>query len=210
NTGGNVALGAVNAASITASGAITAAPGVSLTGGTVTLTAGTGIGASGSPIQTNVTSLNATTASGDIYISQASSALTVSASSQGAASTVDVTASGDLTVGAISALGPVILQAAGAIRDETSGANETAQALDISGDTLNVVASKGIGTAGAPLDTSVNSLTADGGTGGGLFLANRKALTLTSATATGGAGSVSATRTLTLGTATGAGPAVTP
>ncbi len=84
NTGGNVVLGAVNAASITASGAITS-NGSSVTGGTVTLTAGTGIGAAGNgnAIQTNVTTLDATTTSGDIYINQGANPLTVSRHGQG-------------------------------------------------------------------------------------------------------------------------------
>src|SRR5262249_44557999 len=71
NTGGDVKLGVVKAASIIASGAIKADSTVNLTGGTVTLTAGTGIGASGSEIKTNVTALNATTTGGDIFIRQA-------------------------------------------------------------------------------------------------------------------------------------------
>ena len=110
-------LGAVNAASITASGAITADSTVNLTGGTVTLTAGTGIGATGSPIQTNVTTLNATTTTGDIFIVQAANPLTVSATSKGysdpstkTGSDINVSATtGDMTVGTISALGTVTL-----------------------------------------------------------------------------------------------------
>ncbi len=69
-------------ANIIASGAITAGTGVNLTGGTVTLAAGTGIGAPGSAIATNVTTLNATTDTGNIVITQAS-AFTLNALSLG-------------------------------------------------------------------------------------------------------------------------------
>jgi len=118
NTGGNVMLDAVtDVGSITASGAITADSAVVVTGGTVTLTAGTGIGASGSEIKTNVTTLNATTATGDIFIIQAANPLTVSATSQGYSDPSTQTGSdivvqattGDMTLGVISALGTVTL-----------------------------------------------------------------------------------------------------
>ena len=113
NMGGDVQLGAVHAANITASGSITAAPTVNLTGGTVVLSAGAGIGTVASPIQTNVTALNATTTAGDIIIVQAANPLTVNATSQGftnpstqTGSDIQVTATaGDLTVGKVSALG---------------------------------------------------------------------------------------------------------
>ena len=212
NTGGNVVLGMLDdVGSITASGAITADPTVEVTGGTVTLTAGTGIGAMASPIDTNVTTLNASTATGDIYIVQATNPLTVSATSMGysnpslmTGSDIDIqTTAGDMTLGVISALGTVTLTAGGAL----SAPNGSA--ISVSANALALTASSGIGTAAAPLVTSVSTLTANGGAGGGLFLANNISLTLTSAAATGGAVAISATGDLDLGTVTAAGQAVT-
>jgi hypothetical protein len=219
NTGGNVELGAVHAASITASGAITAAPSVMLSGGTVTLTAGTGIGVdattgigtTATEIKTNVTKLNATTAIGDIFIVQAANPLTLSATSEGysdpstnTGSDIDVqVTAGDLTVGRISALGTVTLTTGGAL----SAPNGTA--VSLTANTLNLTAANGIGTSGAVVMTSASTLTANGGAGGGLFVSNHKKLTLTSASATGGAVSITTIGDLDVGSVTAAGQAVT-
>ncbi len=214
NTGGDVVLGAVHVASITASGAITADSSVDVTGGTVTLTAGTGIGAAASPIQTDVTALNATTTSGNIFISQAS-AFTLNASSLGYSDPLGMTgsdinastATGAMTVGIVSALGTVTLNAGGALlAGSLAGASS---ASNVSADTLSLTAANGIGTSGAVVMTSVNTLTASGGAGGGLFVSNNKTLSLPSASATGGAVSITALGDLDVGSVTAAGQAVT-
>jgi hypothetical protein len=216
-TAGNVKLNLVDAGSssvnITASGAIAEAViggAVDLRGGTVTLKAGTGIGASGNEIDTDVATLDATTTTGDIAIREAN-ALFLSAASNGftdpetmTGSDIDVSSStGDMTLGLVSALGSVTLDAGGAILD---GNGVTA---NVSANTLDLAASNGIGSGGDGMETSVNSLTANGGPGGGLLLANNKGLTLTSATATGGAVAVSATGNLTFGTVKATGQPVT-
>ncbi|HEX4794745.1 MAG TPA: hypothetical protein VH370_13175 [Humisphaera sp.] len=210
NTGGDVVLGAVHAASITASGAIIAAGNVNVTGGTVTLTAGTGIGATGSAIDTNVTSLNATTTSGDVYIVQPTGPLTVSATSKGysnpaaqTGSDINVQAtSGNLTVGTISALGAVTLTTGGAL----SAPNGSA--VSLTANTLSLTAAHGIGASGAVVITLANTLSADAGTGG-LFITNNQALSVTSASATGGDVSITALGDLDLGLVTAPGHAVT-
>jgi hypothetical protein len=210
NTGGDVVLGAVNVASIIASGAIIAAPSVDLTGGTVTLTAGTGIGALGSRIKTNVTTLNATTTSGNIIITQTggftlnarSTAFTDPLAKTG--SDIIVSTTGDMTVGAASALGTVALGAGGAI---LAGSPGTTNAFNVSGDSVTLTAGNGIGTSGV-LQTSVKTLTADGGTGG-VFLSNSKALKLVSASATGGDVSITTLGDLNVGSVTAPGQTVT-
>lgn len=168
NTGGNVQLGAVHAASITASGAITAAPTVNLTGGTVTLTAGAGIGTAGSPIKTNVATLNATTTAGDIVIVQAANPLTVNAVSQGFSNPSTQTGSGiqvtatasDMTVGKVSALGTVTLNAGGAVLVGTGSP------FNVAANALVITATNGIGASAGALQTAVSTLTAAGGAGG--------------------------------------------
>ncbi len=131
---GNVEIGDVDASSgtvnITAAGAMTAKS--TLTGSTVTLTAGTGIGVdpntgigtmSGpmpTEIDTDVTTLNATTRTGDVYISQAN-AFALNAATMGysnpsmaTGSDIDViNTTGNMILGAISALGMVTLNAQG-------------------------------------------------------------------------------------------------
>ncbi|QEG38732.1 dockerin type I domain-containing protein [Roseimaritima ulvae] len=200
NTGGDVKLGVVNSGvsdvSVTASGAISddTNDAVSdLGGGTVTLQAGTGIGAAGNEIDTDAAALNATTTTGGIFVREAN-ALSLSASTLG--TDIDVrTATGNMTLGAVSAPGQVTLHAGGAILDGNGNTN------NVSAATLDLLAANGIGSAGDALETSVNSLTANGGAGGGLFLANNKSLTLTSAAATGGDISIAAAGNLTLASA---------
>jgi hypothetical protein len=218
NTGGNVVLGAVKAASITASGAITADSTVDVTGGTLTLSAGTGIGvdpatgigATATEIKTNVTTLNAATTTGDIYIGQ-SGALTLNAKSSGFSDSSTMTGSdisvsntaGDLTVGVVSALGTVTLNAAGAV---LAG---SVIDVNVSAGSLVLTATNGIATSGAVLQTSVNSLTAQGGAGGGLFVANNQTLALTATVVTGGDVSISALGDLDLSSVTAPGRNVT-
>ncbi len=196
-TTGNVQLGVVDAGSgavsVTAAGTITddvSDAVVDLRGGTVTLRAGTGIGALGNEIDTDVATLNATTNSGDIFIREAS-ALTLSASTGG--SNIDVrSSSGTMTLGLISAPGSVTLHSGGAMLDGNAVTN------NVAGNTLTLVATGGIGVSGDGLEISVSTLSANGGAGGGLWLANDKALTLNSSGATGGAVSISTTGNMTL------------
>lgn len=196
-TSGNVKLDVVDAGAgdviVTAPGAITDDTSDSLLdlrGGTVTLLAGTGIGALGNEIDTEVATLIATTTSGGVFIRE-TNALSLTASTLGG--DIDVrTATGDMTLGQVSATGLVTLHAGGAILDGNANTN------NVSADTLDLVALSGIGTGGDGLETSVNDLTASGGAGGGLFLSNNKTLTLTSASATGGNVSVAAAGNLTL------------
>jgi len=163
---------------------------VDLRGGTVTLTASVGIGAVGNTIDTDVAALSATTNSGGIFVREENS-ITVS----GSTTTGDIdlrTATGDMRVGLVSASGQVTLDAGGALLDDNGANNNLAAA------TLVLVASNGIGSGGDALETLVDSLSANGGTGGGLWIANSKTLNLTSATATGGAVSISALGSMTL------------
>ena len=81
--------------------------------------------------------------------------------------------------------------------------------VNITAQTLNLTAANGIGTSGAPLETSVNTLTTATASGGGLFLSNNKTLTVTSASASGGAVSITTVGDLDVGSVTAAGQAVT-
>lgn len=205
---GDVKLGLIDAGSsdisITAAGAIvddindTA---VDLRGGSTTLTAGTGIGVSLNNIDTDVATIDATTDTGGVFIEEAN-AFTVSASTT--VGNIDVrNATGNMTVGLVSSPGQVTLHTNGAMLDG-NGVDK-----NISADTLDLLATNGIGSGGDGLESSVNSMTADGGAGGGLLLANNKTLALTSAVATGGAVSISALGDLTLGQVTATGQDVT-
>ena len=178
-----------------------------ITGGTVTLTADkgigvdptSGIGTTATEINMSVTTLSATTTTGDIFISQAS-AFTLNATSLGYSNSSAMTGSdinastttGDLTVGVVSALGTVTLSAGGAL----SAPNGSA--VSLTANTLNLTAANGIGTSSAVVKTSANTLlSAEGGTGG-VFLSNNQSLSVTSASA-GGDVSITAVSDLGVG-----------
>lgn len=219
-TGGDVKLGVVDAGSadisITALAAIkddTNDSIADLIGANATLTAQMGVGALGNEIDTTVDSLTVT-AGGGVFIRE-TNALSLSVTTT--SGDVDVrNSTGDLTVKTVKSegnsaggsqssapRGNVTLQAGGAIVDDNSGA------VNFTGNVLNLTATAGIGTLGDAIETSVSSLTAAGGTGGGVFLSNKQALTVTSATAAGGNVSVTTTGDLTLGLADAGANSVT-
>ncbi len=206
-TGGGIKLGVVDvgssAVSITAFGSIqddTIDSMVDVRGGTVTLKAGNGISAVGNEIDTDVVTLNATTTSGVIQIREVD-ALTLSATTS--SGNIDVrNTTGDLTLLTVSTTGQATLHAGGAVLDGNANSN------NVSANMLDLSASNGVGSATDALETSVSSLTAPGGLGGGLFLSNSKALNLNSVTATGSV-SVATTGNLTVGTVTATGQTVT-
>lgn len=195
-TGGGVKLGLVDAGSndisIKAFGSIqddASDATVDLRGGTVTLIAGTGIGASGSKVTTDVASLSATTTSGNIQIVEDNS---LSLSATAGTGTINVTAlAGDLTLTSVKTSGQVDLTSNGAILD---GNGNT---LNVSGASLSLNATNGIGRPGDAIETSVSSLSADSGLVG-VFLANKEALTLNSASTVVGDVSVTTVGNLVL------------
>ena len=237
NVGGNVNLSAIDAGSkdvnITALGQIIGTEDNSephIAGGKVTLISGTepdagvssnsvvvgsevftGIGSSENPIETQVVELDASTSAGGIFISEADD-LILSASSADdlidlteseptilATSDIHVTTTGDLTLDLVSAVQRVTLSA-GTILD---GNGDTENVV---ADTLELNTSTGIG-AGDALETSVNSVMADGGTGA-VLLDNDQSLTLLSATA-GDEASITVAGDLWLGTVDAPGQPVT-
>ncbi|WP_146393883.1 dockerin type I domain-containing protein [Allorhodopirellula solitaria] len=207
-TTGDVKLGLVDAGtrnvSITAGGAIvddTNDAVVDLRGGSTKLASGAAIGDSLNKIDTDITSLTVTTDTGGVFISEAD-AFTINAS----ATVGDIEVSnmtGNMTVGFVSSPGQVALDTNGTILDGNGADN------NVSADTLILVAANGVGLGGEGLESSVNALTADAGAGGGLVLANKKALVLTSVVATGARVSVSASGNLTLGAVNATGQEVT-
>jgi hypothetical protein len=175
-------------------------------GGTVILSAGSGIGTLGTPVDiANVATLDATTNTGVIDVADGTalrSTLTLSASTS--AGDINVTWNGDIALSSelssttgvfldsISAPGTVTLNAVGgAIVDKFDSA--------VSASMLVLTAAHGIGTADSPLETSSRgSLILTATAGGGLFLDSSTALTVNSATAGNGDLSISAAGNLTL------------
>ena len=168
-------------------------------GGTVILSAGSGIGTPTTSIDIkDLTTLDATTTSGGIYIQNtASSAMTLSASASNGS--IDVVSSGEIdlinessaSADSVSTTGTVTLVAGGAIVDENGST--------VNASKLVLTATDGIGTIINPLETSSpGTLTLTASAGDGLFLVNNMALTVNSATAGNGDLSISSTGNLTL------------
>ena len=172
-------------------------------GGTVLLSAGSGIGTPGTGNSlgiTGVATLDAMTNTGGIYI-DATGTLTLDASTSGG--DINVSSTGDIDLSneassmagivldSISATGTVTLDAGGAIVDEYDSL--------VYANTLALTATDGIGTASNPLETSSpTALTLTASAGDGLFLDNNTALAVNSATAGDGDLSISTTGSLTL------------
>ena len=191
--------------------------GSGLVSGDALTAVGAAIGTSATRLNTNVTTLAATSTSGGIYVSEVNS-LNVTADAAGA---VDVqTTNGALTVQAASGEG-VTLVAGGAGNgivlngDVDAGAGDVALTAGgaitgtgaVRGDALTAAATT-IGTSGVRLNTSVNSI-AGTSTNGGLFITEADALNL-SASATGGAVDVRTTNgALTVTSASGTGVILT-
>ncbi len=170
-----VQVGTVNAGtgsvSLTAAGGdLTGATGNLVTGGSVTLTAkGTtgldgGIGTGASSIATAASSLTAVSGSKGFFLAN-TGAVTL-ASLAGTASGSSVTASGDITVGAVS-LAPA--SGSGSLTLTSSGGgilDDADAATTIRATALTLGAAGAIGSAGTALTTTAATVTASSGTGG--------------------------------------------
>jgi filamentous hemagglutinin family protein len=217
STPGDVSL---TAGSSTKRGAITTAPGVQITANKLTAIASS-IGTSGSRLGTTVTSLDATSTDGGIYVIEAD-ALTLTAKATGGA--VDVqTTNGALSVAGASGTG-VTLAAGGAGNGITvngavnagtgdvaltAGTSTSRGAITagtgnlVSGGALTAAGST-IGAGGASLNTSITTLTATA-SNGGVYINEQNGLTLASVTAAGSAGDInvaSASGDVTVGVVT--------
>lgn len=165
-----------------------------ITGGALTVGAGTGIGATGTTgqIDTNVASLTATVGFGSVYIGELNGLTLTNVSAGGGGNDVVVTSTtGDIVVNAVSALDEVWLNAsAGAITDDNNNATR------ITAGTLTLLAGTAIGAAGAigQIDTNVTSLTAIAGSGG-VYIGELNGLTLTTVSASGFGNDVEVTST---------------
>ncbi len=204
NTGGDIAVGTVNAptsVTITASGAITDS-GSSVTAATATFSGGTGIGAAGSEINTDVDTLVAETRAGGVFIRE-NDGVTATAVATGTGGDVDLATAnnGDITVVKVSADDELTLAAAGSVVAD-------AQTGPVRGDSATITAGAAIGTSADPLATKVQTRSATA-SAGGLFVENTGDLTLMIATATGADLSLRTTGAMTLHTLAAAGQTAT-
>ena len=204
NTGGDVEVATVNAATrvtIIADKAIVDSTS-SITSGEANLTAGTGIGAAGSEINTDVDTLDATTREGSIFIRE-NDGLAATAVAEGENGNVDLATSnaGDISVVKITADDEIKLNAGGSILAD-------AQTMRLSSASADLTAGAAIGTVADPLDTAVSTLSATANAGR-LSLQNYGDLTLTAATAAGDDLELRNSGTMTLNTVTAAGQTAT-
>ena len=188
-TGGAVsitALGDLDVGSVTAAGqAVTlsatgalidpSGPALNVTAQTATLS-GSSIGSPSDQFETQVSSLTATATSGGIYISDlGTGTITLTATAAGQGSNIDFTSAGSIVLMTVTAKGnTVTLNAAGSI---TNGL--TSPGVNITAQTLSIVAPGGIGTSANPLEILVAQIaTADGGTPG-VFMNNAGPVSIT-------------------------------
>ncbi len=163
--------------SITATGAITDAngPANNITATTANLT-GASVGTAGDPIETSVGTLNATTTTGGIFVTQAN-AVTLGNIVAGAGDVTITNIAGDMTINTVTATaggvnltatGGSILDGNGVANNVTASANSTLNALggvigvaadpievNVNGATLGVAATNQIGGISATLNGTV-------------------------------------------------------
>ncbi|MFH0803101.1 MAG: hypothetical protein V2A78_12060, partial [bacterium] len=145
---------------------------LNFTGGTLTLNAQGSIGSPTDPLETSVSTLNATASTGSMYFAE-SDAVTLSTIAAGTDITITNT-TGDMTVNAVtfgSGGTAILTSTAGSILD---GNGET---LNFTGGTLTLNAQGSIGSSGDPLETSVSTLNATA-SNGSIYLAESDAVTL--------------------------------
>ena len=232
NTGGALTVASASGAEVTltAGGAITGGAGSQINATALTASGST-IGSSGSPLMTNVSSLNTTSANGGTYVNNAG-AVTLTAAATGGALNVQ-TVNGALTVDAATGAGVTLaaggagsgITVSGAVSAGTGDVSLTAGTAasrgaiaegaggQVTGGTLSAVAAS-IGSSAAPLSTAVGSLTANTSTGdidiaqqGSLKLANVQAAGSLDISAANGdivVGNVSAANNATLTANSGA------
>jgi hypothetical protein len=138
----------------------------------------TGLGTASSALETSLTRLSGTLGSGGVSLADAD-ALTISALSSGGA--VALAAGGDLSLVSLNAGAQAVsLTVQGSVLDGDS-ANA---GVKLSAGQLSVVAQR-MGSQSSPLKTSVDSLIANMGEGGGLYLKDTDTVELISASGTG-------------------------
>ncbi|MGQ0810828.1 MAG: hypothetical protein ACT4OO_06335, partial [Nitrospiraceae bacterium] len=124
---------------------------INITGTTVSLTAGTGVGTVADPLEINVSTLNSTSGSGGIFVSEID-AMTLGTILTSAGNVAISNGAGDITINSVTATtGGVDVTSAGSILSGgagphlTAGASSTLQAL-------NGV----VGTVAAPINAAIN------------------------------------------------------
>ena len=201
NTGGSLALESINAG--TGAVSLTAMTGIEdhatdtvldLTGGAVTLTAGTTIGTAANPIETNLDTLTAAAAAGGVFIADSGAITSLTATARGAGNDVAVSTVGNLGVAHVVAPDAVTLSAGGA-----GNLTRVGTSPNVSSASATLAAGGAIGTAAEPLLLGTATITSAVANGGGVFLRTQGAVTATLVRATGGDIALAGTGNLTVG-----------
>jgi len=200
NTGGSVAINSVNAGtgavSITAQTAITdfaADTVLNLTGGAVTLKAGTFIGTQANALETNLDTLTATADAGGVFITDSGAVTSLTVTAKGAGNDVFFTAGGDLAVAKVIAPDVVNL-------NSTGNLTRIGNVLNIAALSATLQAGGAIGASASPLLVNTRTMTSAIADNGGIFLRGKGTLTATLVRATGGDVELNSENDLTLGT----------
>jgi hypothetical protein len=176
DAGGNNLTLTATAGAINEAGAGDA--GADLTGGTMSLTAGTAIGSTAGGIETTAATINATTGAGGITLTESNGATLGTVSATGGGVTITST-TGSLTIGTVSAAGGSAISLTangGTIADDVNDA--VTDIMTTGSASLNALA---VGTgAGGSLDTDVGTFALVTALTGDIMLAEANGATLTS------------------------------
>ncbi|MGY0781699.1 filamentous hemagglutinin N-terminal domain-containing protein [Azospirillum argentinense] len=174
-----------------------------IVGGSASLTGSKGVGTSSRSVQTTTGSLTLASATGSVYLTDASTGGVTVASATASSGSVTIESAGTMTVQSVSANatnGAVALTAAGSILGSGNGTHVTGHSasLTANGGSIGVVTDAATG-AGTPIKMNVSSLTGLTATGTTPVISvdniNSAALTLTSNLVTLGAGGSAYIRT---------------
>ncbi|QCN98175.1 filamentous hemagglutinin N-terminal domain-containing protein (plasmid) [Azospirillum argentinense] len=174
-----------------------------IVGGSASLTGSKGVGTSSRSVQTTTGSLTLASATGSVYLTDASTGGVTVASATASSGSVTIESAGTMTVQSVSANttnGTVALTAAGSILGSGNGTHVTGHSasLTANGGSIGVVTDAATG-AGTPIKMNVSSLTGLTATGTTPVISvdniNSAALTLTSNLVTLGAGGSAYIRT---------------
>ncbi len=205
--------GSTGPVTLTSTGAITEGTGSQIAGNSLTAS-GSALGSSSNPLLTSVSSVNATSSNGGIFVNE-TDGVTLTAKATGGPVNVQ-TASGTITVS--SAMGTGITLTAGGAGNGitvngaidggtgdvalTAGSSASRGAItagaggSVAGGTLTADGSS-VGSSASPLSTNISSLTANA-TQGGVYISEQNGLSLINVQAAGDVGVSSATGDITV------------
>ncbi|RMH87114.1 MAG: filamentous hemagglutinin N-terminal domain-containing protein, partial [Actinomyces sp.] len=194
NNTGNVALGSLSASgqtvTLSATGQVTDNNGAATNvTATTAVLGGAALGADADRLESSVSDLTATASAGGVFVANAGAGtltLTAATAVGPAGADVKVSNAGNIVLHTATAKGDaVVLDATGATATITDGNDPPTGTLNVDASNFTATALGGIGTSGNPIETTVDTVSLNGGSNGA-FVVNLSDLRLDAATIQGG------------------------